>query len=190
MSVRSENSPRSWEPEGQRHLCSSHNTQRRNELGLYTQLYTHSTVQSVHTVQYYREEKKRKYNSLGIYLIKKHTSRVKDISTYNTYQDLQLEGKFLSSFPYRWEIGKKVQPKKMRCPWCKDNSDDNKIDVKTKTSQKQVIYVASKALKLWSLSYLYKTGLSVQFSAQCQIYIKTTNSTVHCLLIITFLYFR
>ena len=53
--------------------------------------------------------------------------------------------------------------------------DDNKIDVKTKTSQKQVIYVASKALKHWSLSYLYIAGLSVQLSAQCQIYIKTTN---------------
>ena len=38
------------------------------------------------------------------------------------------------------------------------------------------LYVASKALKLWSLSYLYKTGLSVQFSAQCQIYSQSTNS--------------
>ena len=36
--------------------------------------------------------------------------------------------------------------------------------------------VASKALKHWSLSYLYIAGLSVQFSAQCQIYIKTTNT--------------
>ena len=70
----------------------------------YTHNDTHIVLYRLSTL--YSIKERRKYNSLGIYLIKKHTSRVKDISTYNTYQDLQLEGKFLSSFPYSWDIAR------------------------------------------------------------------------------------
>jgi hypothetical protein len=91
-------------------LCSSHNTEEK---------WIRTTHTNIHTILYrlYSTIKREEKLQLSRDIFNKETHmKTRGYFNFNTHQDLQLEDEFLSSFPYRWEIRKKVQTKKMRCP--------------------------------------------------------------------------